>query len=64
LAYDHFTTAPDHCPICIEHTAGPTTEISCKHVFHTACLSAWLRELSSNSQAGTCPLCRNILFSS
>lgn len=44
------------CSIClIAPELGKTvTNLSCEHIFHTACITEWL------SQTPTCPLCRRI----
>jgi hypothetical protein len=47
----------DPCPICFEpvdDTTGHCT-LSCKHVFHIACLTKWGKETAS------CPMCRRSL---
>jgi hypothetical protein len=41
------------CPICIEEIREDSKELSCKHVFHTKCITEWLKK------AHTCPTCRH-----
>ena len=45
---------PTHCSICLELFDPDLLlkQLPCKHVFHVACLSDWLRNHKS------CPLCR------
>lgn len=44
------------CSICYEEMrAGSRHVLGCKHTFHKACLSTWLRT------AHTCPMCRAII---
>jgi hypothetical protein len=62
LPHDHFIATSSSCPICTEHSAHPTIQTTCKHVFHNVCLNTWLRELVHDGKEGTCPCCRNVLF--
>ncbi len=49
--------ANDPCGICLEpFSLVDVTAGQCLHVFHTACLRAWLAKESSQK---LCPLCRN-----
>ncbi|GAX79862.1 hypothetical protein CEUSTIGMA_g7302.t1 [Chlamydomonas eustigma] len=55
------TTASDHdpCAICMERMAI-AKQLPCGHLFHLACLRAWLQQ--SGSESFACPLCRTPLL--
>jgi len=46
------------CSICLDtfppHQQG-TSELKCKHAFHSACIDDWIKK------GGTCPLCRTLI---
>ncbi|XP_051143166.1 E3 ubiquitin protein ligase RIN2 [Andrographis paniculata] len=50
----------DECAICREPMAK-AKKLSCKHLFHLACLRSWLDQGLSESYS--CPTCRKPLFS-
>jgi len=45
-------TEPDPCPICYEPLEGETTQLPCRHTFHTECIQDWMQRHM------TCPICR------
>ena len=50
--------ANEPCGICLEpYSVVDVTAGQCSHIFHTACLKAWLAKEPSRKQ---CPLCRNV----
>jgi|GEM_PF-5155354 hypothetical protein len=44
------------CSLCSEVDARPIRQLSCKHIFHKACVDHWLATADSNNVR--CPLCR------
>jgi len=52
------TTSEETCPICLD-TFKPNTSIQhgrrCQHLFHTECLTEWLKD---ESKECFCPICR------
>ena len=52
-AYTFSLPAGTECAICMEAVTARTFQLQCKHVFHEDCLENW--------QAGTCPLCRELI---
>jgi ATP-dependent exoDNAse (exonuclease V) alpha subunit len=44
----------ESCCICLETLSGMVTELVCKHVYHTTCITEWIKT------SKTCPLCRAI----
>ena len=62
---------PFECSICMEPCAHADHECttSCKHRFHSACMSQWVETqsvpyASSNheTRVSSCPLCRSVLY--
>lgn len=51
LAFDAEEDAPD-CVVCLESAVTDAARLPCTHVFHKACITAWLVE------HGLCPTCR------
>jgi hypothetical protein len=52
---ERITKADDICSICLEDLKDtPVKVLSCKHEFHTGCISKWIILHHPN-----CPLCRN-----
>jgi hypothetical protein len=41
------------CPICLDTLDGPMHVTDCGHAFHAVCIRKW--------EAGTCPLCRDLI---
>ncbi|PNH10052.1 E3 ubiquitin protein ligase RIN2 [Tetrabaena socialis] len=56
--YDCRTAPPSSydCTICMEEIALVGKQLPCGHVFHLACLRAWLQQ--SGAESFTCPNCR------
>jgi hypothetical protein len=50
----------NYCSICLNSIKKEedTTKTNCKHLFHTECISRWLKIKTS------CPLCRKFLINS
>ncbi len=49
----------DICPICLDHLAECTTELECKHHFHTKCFIAVVERASKIDGTVLCPMCRS-----
>lgn len=62
LPHDHFIATSTECPICMENHTRPTTETACKHVFHKACLFAWLQSPGCVERQDACPCCSTNIF--
>lgn len=38
------------------------TQIKCGHIFHTMCLSSWIKEYEKKTTTPPCPICRDVLI--
>ncbi|GFR49983.1 hypothetical protein Agub_g12126 [Astrephomene gubernaculifera] len=48
------------CTICMEEIGSVGKQLPCGHIFHLACLRAWLQQ--AGSESFTCPNCRTPLL--
>ncbi len=58
-AYPDASADQDPCAICMERMQA-AKQLPCGHLFHLACLRAWLQQ--SGSEQFACPLCRTPLM--